>query len=157
MEQEFRNYELGYHVTTNVAEGRAEELKGELEKLVTDLGGSVTFSQSPELKKLSYQIKHQRQAFFGWIQFSLQERDEEAEETPEPLAALDEQLRLNNDLLRYVVLRLEPEEDKRTAPLAASRERKAAAEAAQPRKVEEQKAENTGKLESDLEDVLEKL
>jgi ribosomal protein S6 len=157
MESEIRNYELGYHVTTNVAEGRQETIKSELEKLVTDAGGSITFSQTPELKKLSYQIDHQRQAFFGWMQFSLPHADEEAEETVDVLAALDEQLRLNNELLRYVVLRLEPEEDKRTAPLAASRERKAAAEAAQPRKVDEKKAEDSGKLESELEDVLENL
>ena len=62
------------------------------------------------------------------------------------------------DLLRvHVVLRLEHEDDKRTAPLAASRERKAAAEAAQPKKVEEKKAEDVGKMESELEDVLENL
>lgn len=155
--EEARNYELGYHVTTNVTEGRQEEVKNELEKLVTDAGGAITFSQSPELKKLSYLINHQRQAFFGWMQFSLPRPDEDAEETKDALAAMDEQLRLNNELLRYVVLRLEPEEDKRTAPLAASRERKAAAEAAQPKKVDEKKAEDVGKMESELEDVLENL
>lgn len=157
MESELRNYELGYHVTTNVAEGRAEEVKNELEKLVTDSGGTITFSQTPELKRLSYLINHQRQALFGWMQFSLPRPDEDAEEVTDPLIGIGEQLRLNSELLRYVVLRLEPEEDKRTAPLAASRERKAAQEAAQPRKVEEKKAEDTGKLESQLEDVLENI
>lgn len=155
MESELRNYELGYHITTNVEEGRAEKVKDELEKLVTDSGGAITISQTPELKRLSYSIKHQRQAFFGWMQFSLP--DSEEGDTGAMLSALDEQLRLSNELLRYVVLRLEHEEDKRTAPLAASRERKAAAEAAKPRVVEEKKAEDTGKMESELEDVLENI
>ena len=157
MEQELRNYELGYHVTANVAEGRQTQIKEELEKLVTEAGGTITFSQPPEIRKLSYPIKHQRQAFFGWVQFSLPRPDEDAEETTDVLAHLDEQLRLNNELLRYVVLRIEHEEDKRTAPLAASRERKAAAEAAQPRTVDETKAEDAGKLESELDEALENI
>ena len=155
--EDIRNYELGYHVTTNVEEGRQVQVKDELEKLVTDAGGTITFSQVPELRKLSYPINHQRQSFFGWIQFSLPVNENEPDAIGATLAHLDEQLRLNNELLRYVVLKLEHEDDKRTAPLAASRERKAAAEAAQPKKVDEKKAEDVGKMETELDEALENL
>jgi ribosomal protein S6 len=147
MDTELRtDYELGYHVTTNVDEGRELQVKDELEQIITKAGGTIIFSQQPERRRLSYAIKHQNQAFFGWIQFSLSDR--------QMLATLDEHLRLHADILRYVLLRLEPEEDKRTAPLAASRERKAAAEAAKPKTVEEKPAADVGKMEEELEKAL---
>jgi len=154
MENELRNYELGYHITMNVDEGRAPQVQSELEKLITDAGGTITFSQAPERRRLSYSIKHQRQAFFGWMQFSLAVPDPDEDEAIHSLEAMDEYLRLHQDILRYVILRLEHEEDKRTAPLAASRERKAAQETALPKKTEEKKAEDTGKMEKELEEVI---
>jgi ribosomal protein S6 len=148
MESELRSdYELGYHVTMDVEEGRAAEVKDDLEAWVTKAGCAITFSQPPERRHLSYPIKHQNQAYFGWLQFTLTDR--------EKLTELDEHLRHYTDILRYVLLRLDPEEDKRTAPLAASRERKAAAEAAKPRTVEEKPAEDKGKLEEQLSEALE--
>lgn len=151
MDSELRtDYELGYHITTNVSEGRDVGVKDELEKLVSGAGGAVTFSQAPERKRLSYPIKHQNQAFFGWMQFSLADREQ--------LPGIEEHLRLNGDILRYVILKLEPEKDKRTAPLAQAKERKAAKEAAaKPRATTEKKAEDTGKMEKELEGVLENL
>ena len=139
-------YELGYHITTNVPEGREVQVKEELEELITKAGGTIAFSQSPERRRLSYEIKHESQAYFGWIQFTLSDR--------QMLATMDEHLRHHADILRYVLLRLEHEEDKRTAPLAASRERKAAAEAAKPRTTDEKPAEDKGKMEQELEKAL---
>jgi ribosomal protein S6 len=147
MDTELRtDYELGYHVTINVEEGRELQVKEQLEQIVTKASGTIIFSQPPERRRLSYAIEHQTQAFFGWIQFSLSDR--------QMLTSLDEHLRHHTDILRYVLLRLEHEEDKRTAPLAASRERKAAAEAAKPRTTEEKPAEDKGKMEEELEKAL---
>ena len=148
MDTELRtDYELGYHVTTNVAEGREVGVKDELEKMISAGGGTITFSQAPERKHLSYPIKHQSHAYFGWMQFSLADREQ--------IASFEEHLRLNGDILRYVILKLDPEKDKRTAPLAQAKERKAAKEAAaKPRATTEKKAEDTGNQDKELEDVL---
>ncbi|HXV26417.1 MAG TPA: 30S ribosomal protein S6 [Candidatus Paceibacterota bacterium] len=150
MDQELRTeYELGYHVTTNVDEGRELAVKEELEKWVAEAGGNLMISQAPERRRLSYPINHQRQAFFGWMQFSLEDRS--------GLAGLDEHLRHQPDILRYVILRLEPETDKRTEALAQVRERKAKEAAAKPRPTEEKRAEDAGKLEQQVEEAIENL
>lgn len=147
---ESRNYEFAYHLTTQMDEARVPVIQQEVEALIAKHGGVITFAQQPERKRLSYPIQHQRQSFFAWVQF--------ATENAELLADLDEWARHHAEVLRHVTLRLEAESDKRAQKQAEHLERKAAKAAregaAQKKTLAETKAEDTGKLEQQIEDVI---
>jgi small subunit ribosomal protein S6 len=147
---ESRNYEFAYHITTQLDEAKVPQIQQEVEALITRNGGVITSSQAPQPKKLSYSIDHQHQSFFGWTQFTA--------ENGLLLEELDEYARLNNDILRHVTLKIEAESDKRAAKQAEHLERKAAKAAregtAVKKTVTEKKADDTGKLEKQLEDVI---
>jgi small subunit ribosomal protein S6 len=145
-----RNYEFAYHITAQLDEARVPQIAAEVEALISKHGGIITASQQPERKRLSYQIRHQQQSFFAWVQFTT--------EQPELLTELDEWARLHTEVLRHIVLKLEAESDKRAIRQAEHLERKAAKaarESAATKKVPtEKKAEDGGKMERQLEDIL---
>lgn len=149
---ESRNYEFAYHITTVLDEARVPSIHAEVEALIQKHGGIITSSQQPERKRLSYPIKHQTQSFFAWVQFG-------TETAGTLLPELDEWARLHTEVLRHVTLKLEPESDKRAIKQAAHLERKAAKAAkegaAAPKKTAAEKpAEDKGKLEKQIEDVI---
>lgn len=148
--EENRNYEFAYHVTAQMDEAKIPAIQQEVEQLITKSGGVITFSQQPERKRLSYEIKHQRQSFFAWVQFTA--------DNGELIAELDEWARLHPEVLRHITLKLEPESDKRALKQAEHLERKAAKAAkegaATKKTTPEKKAEDTGKLEQQIEDVI---
>lgn len=148
--EENRNYEFAYHLTTQMDEANVPAIQQEVEQLITKHGGVITFSQQPERKRLSYEIQHQRQSFFAWVQFTA----EDGTLLPE----LDEWARLHPEVLRHITLRLEPESDKRALKQAEHLERKAAKAAKEGAAVKktapEKKAEDTVKLEKDIEDII---
>lgn len=148
--EDSRMYEFGYHITTKLDEARVPQIHAEVEGLISKAGGTVMESHIPERRHLSYPIKHENEAFFGWITFGL--------ENGEFLAELDEWARLNADIVRHITLRIEAESDKRATKQAAHLERKAAKAAKEGAAVKkttsETKADDTGKQDTQLEDVL---
>jgi ribosomal protein S6 len=145
-----RNYEFAAHITTQLDEAKVPLIWAEVEQLISKNGGVTTFSQQPERKRLSYEIKHQTQSFFAWVQFT--------SDSETLLAELDEWARLHPEVLRHVTLKLEAESDKRAIKQAEHLERKAAKAAKEGAAVKktstEKKAEDSGKLEEQLEGVL---
>ncbi|MDP2648177.1 MAG: 30S ribosomal protein S6 [Candidatus Yanofskybacteria bacterium] len=139
------NYELGYHLNQNIEEARVSQLREELEKLLTNNGAVVVFSKEPEKTRLSYEIKHERASYFGFIQFSL--------ENKEALAAIDEQLRLNNSLLRYIVLIVEPVKAKKGKPRSLMGQGEHKVKKPEQVTTEEERKE----IEKKLEDIIEGL
>ncbi|MBI2068503.1 MAG: 30S ribosomal protein S6 [Candidatus Yanofskybacteria bacterium] len=69
---EKQNYELAFHLNPNLEESKVQETKQALEKSITGRNGNVLFSREPEKMRLSYQIKHNDNAFFGYIQFTVE-------------------------------------------------------------------------------------
>ncbi len=147
---ESRNYEFAYHITTVLDEAKVPAIHQEAAGLVQKHGGIITSEQQPERRKLSYAIKHQTQSFFAWMQFTT---DSDA-----LLSELDEWARLNTEVLRYVILKLEPESDKRAIKQAEHLERKAAKAAregtAAKKTTSETPAVDSGKLDKQVEDVI---
>ena len=147
---ESRNYEFAYHLTTQMDEAKAPAITEEVQGIVTKNGGVITASQQPVPKRLSYPIKHQRQSLFGWVQFSADNAD--------LLAELDEYARLHPEVLRHITMKLEYESDKRAEKQAEHLERKAAKQAregaAVKKVITETPAEDKGKMEKQLEDII---
>lgn len=152
--EDSRTYEFACHITTQLEEAQVPAIWEEAQALISQHGGTIIAAQQPERRRLSYEIKHQRHAFFGWVQFQT--------ERGELLAELDEWARLHTEVLRHVTLKLEAESDKRAARQQEHLQRKAAQQAkegaaAQKKTVSEKKSSDTGALEQQLEDIIEKL
>ncbi len=148
--EESRNYEFACHITTLIDEAKVPAIWAEVEQMISKNGGVITFSQQPERKRLSYEIKHQQQSFFAWVQFSA--------DNGALLPELDEWARLHPEVLRHITLKLEAESDKRALKQAEHLERKAAKAAKEGTAVKktapEKKAEDAGKLEQQIEDII---
>jgi len=101
-------YELAYHLDASLEESQVLQMREELEKLVTSHGGMISFSKEPEKARLSYPIRHSRSSYFGYVQFTMPDGEQ--------LAVIDEQLRLNNHIIRYIVLKQEPVSQNQRVP-----------------------------------------
>ncbi len=147
MTEKTPQYELAYHLDPNLDDVKVHQIREETEQFIGTLGGVIAFSKEPEKIRLSYPVRHQRSSYFGYLHFTLPER--------EKLAQLDEYLRLNTNVFRYLALKIEPESEKQKAARVgmAQREQKRpvrktepAAPSAKPEEIEKQLEEVIGKL-----------
>lgn len=99
-----RVYELSYILVPTMTEDEATTKIDELKKSVATLGGSFISEETPYMRELAYEmirvIKNANHRFndgyFGWIKFEI---------SPENLAVLDKQVRLDEDIVRYMTLK----------------------------------------------------
>jgi small subunit ribosomal protein S6 len=101
--KEQQNYELAFHLNPDLEEVQIQQLTQELHDKITSMGGIISFKKEPEKTRLSYPIKHKRQAYFGYIHFNIEDK--------EKLKDLDELLKLNNNILRYLLIKLSADLD----------------------------------------------
>ena len=64
----------------NLEESKVSEAKAQMEQIITGRSGTISFSKAPERIRLSYPINHNNSAFFGYIQFSLENAEEALKE-----------------------------------------------------------------------------
>ncbi len=146
-----QTYELAFHITSNLDEADVQKTCQDLEKLATSHGGVVLFARNPERFRLAYPIKHQSNAFFGYFNFNL--------ESPESINQIRNELRLNNNILRFLILKQKPESKTRKEDivrrLATAERRKAKARVAEKAvpKAEAPKMDE-GTIEKKLEEIL---
>jgi len=91
-------YELAFHLNPDLEESQVQQLAQNIENYITSSGGVISFKKEPERIRLSYPIEHKNQAYFGYIHFNLDNK--------EGLATIDEQMRLNNDILRHLTVKM---------------------------------------------------
>ena len=101
LEQVKQNYELAFHLTSNLEEADVQKTRQELEKSITSHGGAVSFAKDPERTRLAYPIDHQLNAFFGFFNFNL--------ESPESVQQVRDDIRLNPNVLRFIILKIKDE------------------------------------------------
>ncbi len=150
MSDKSNNYEVAFHILPNVEEAKIEQIKQGLENLITSKEGVISYSKLPERTRLSYPIQHLQSSFFGYIDFSLPAPEEALKE-------INEYLKLNNDILRFLVLKLPSNLQKgkdviRQLKMRERAERKPRAEPKAPVSEEEKK-----EMEEKLEELIEKL
>jgi len=104
MEEKNNNYELSFWFSSRLDEKAIEQKFDNLLKQLEKSSALIIFSQSPQLKQLAYPVKKERNAYFGYIQFEL---------SKDSLARLEEGLRLNNDLIRFMVLNMKPKQEQK--------------------------------------------
>lgn len=128
-------------------ETRAEQIRTDLEQELVKNGASITYAKAPEKIRLSYEVKGNQQAYFGYIQFNT--------ENPEGLRPLEEHIKLNPDIIRSLVLRLPSDAQKNQQIMRQAKARERIQKMAKP--LPQQPAVPNEKLDKELEDIIEKL
>lgn len=97
LEPKIENYELAFHLLPELAEEESVKRFREIEGAVTQLGGTILASREPKKQHLSYQINHKKYGLFGVVNFK---------SPTETITQLESQLKLNNSILRFLVLKI---------------------------------------------------
>ena len=134
-------YELAFHLNPDMEETQARQLAQNIENYITSAGGVVSFKKEPERTRLSYPIKHNQQAYFGYVHFNLDNK--------EGLATIDEQMRFNNDILRYLTVKVPADTSKVKFRFKPQKPKTVTEKPAEPKTPEE-----TKELEKQLEDII---
>lgn len=123
-----QRYELMFIISPKVKEADMRPAADQIQKMITAGGGKVIEELDWGKKKFAYPIKNYRHGFYYVLSFDT-----------EPAAAkqLDNSLKQNDDLLRYLMIRLE------TSAVKALTEQKKRA-LAHPEEGEKETAENAG-------------
>lgn len=148
-------YELAFHITPNLEEADVQKTRQDLEKAITSNGGLVSFARDVERMRLAYPIKHQTNSFFGYFNFTLESPEESS-------MKIRDEVRLNPNVLRFLILKheAEPKVEKEDLirKLAASEKRKmrAAKQAEKTTREEAPKVEEKV-IDEKLEEIIGKL
>lgn len=142
------NYELAFHINPNLEEAKVKETKEKIENIITSNKGIVSYSKEPEKIRLSYDIKHHGNSFFSYIQFNLSEL--------QALDELNEHIKLNPDILRYLIIKLPSDLQKKQSMLKQVKMKERQEKRAQTKTTTPVIGENK-ELDKKLEEIIEGL
>ena len=95
-ETELKVYELAYHLVPELEEADIKARAQELANLITQTNGSVLISREPKRSHLSYPIRHKQYSYFGVLEFKA---------PAEAVEKINAQIKLQNDILRFLLLK----------------------------------------------------
>ncbi len=130
----------------NLEEAKVQEIKHNIESILTSGKAVISYAKDPEKIRLSYPIKNLGNAFFCYIQFKLEEKP--------VLEELNEQLKLNSDVLRFMVIKTASDLQKRQSMLKQVKMRERQEKRAQTKAIT---PKDSKELDKKLEDILEKI
>ena len=116
------HYEVLFIVPGSMKEEEAEGTIGKVKKLLEDLGGKITKDENWGRKSLAYQIKHETQGIYGFLEFDM-EKDK--------LEEVNKRMRLSREILRHLVIKAriktaeEAMEDEKVQQKIAARKKEA--------------------------------
>lgn len=135
--KELKNYEISYWFLAQLNEEEARKEEEKLKQLIEGFGFKITGGNFLGKRNLAYEIKHQKEGYFGYLQM------EETEESR--LHDLKRELDLNKNILRYLIVVWEPA---RKVEFRPSVYKEAAKE------VKEKKPVDLEELDKKLEEIL---
>jgi ribosomal protein S6 len=139
------NYELAYHANPDIEEAKVPDIRSEVETYITRNGGVITFSREPSKIRLSYPIAHHKNSYFGYINFTA--------ENGETLDHINEQIKLNGNILRYLVIKL-PSDKERNKAIARQQKARERFEKKEQSKLP---VKENKQLDEQLENIIENL
>lgn len=89
-------YELAFHLIQTLDEEAIQAVTKSIEDLIGQNGGFVLHSKKPEKRHLSYPIRHQSYAFFGFIDFTV---------SADKIKKINDQLKLDKNILRSMTIK----------------------------------------------------
>jgi small subunit ribosomal protein S6 len=104
-------YEHVYLARQDVTAQQVEELTAQYTGVIEQLGGKVTKTEPWGVKSLSYRIRKNRKAHLTLLNIDA---------PPAAIAELERQERLNEDVLRYLTVRVEEHEEGPSAMMRKS-------------------------------------
>lgn len=137
-------YELTYIISLLSADVETSQVAEKVRAQIKELGGEAKKEYISEKKKLAFQIKKQSQGFYATVVFEME---------PEKIDELNTFLRMNNDILRHMIINQAELRTEKTSKKPAR---------AKPANAENVIGENTGKtgkvkieeLDKKLEELL---
>lgn len=144
-----KTYELAYHIIPDFEEAEVKARSQEINSLVSQNGGSIIADREPRRVHLSYPIKNKNYAYFGIMDFTAE---------PTIIEKINAQLKLQNGILRYLLL-VKPE-SKEVRTLGEYRARQRMVKTHETKLTETQKAplkKKTVTEEKELEQEVEKV
>ena len=137
-----KTYELTYIISPELKIEEAEGVASEISAFLQKEGGVVIKAENPNPKTLGYQIKKQGTGFQVSLEFNLE---------PEKVNALEEKIRKDSRILRFMLLVKE-----QTRKEKSKRRMKIIEEKPSPIKTSESKTEKKVELK-DIEEKLEEI
>ena len=113
---EKRTYEIIFIVDPEAGEDEVMKLSEAAQKIITNQGGSITKTEMMGRRQLAYQINHKKDGSYVLL---------EVEGSGVEIAELERRLRVNDQILRYLTIRVD-EDRRRAEKLRNRRARKAA-------------------------------
>ncbi len=108
-----KNYELTYLISPELKTEEAERFSLEISAFLQKEEGSVIKTENPKPKTLSYQIKKQGAAFQTSLEFC---------STPEGLKTLEEKIKKESKILRYlIVVKKPPQRERRKKTISMTK------------------------------------
>ena len=95
-------YEHVYLARQDVSAQQVEELTANLTQVLADNGGKVTKNEYWGLKSLSFRIKKNRKAHYSLLNLDA---------PPAAIAEMERQMRINEDILRFMTIRVDELEE----------------------------------------------
>lgn len=93
-------YEMMFIVKTTVEETKAVKVAEELKSIITSMKGEITDSKDLGNKKLAYPINKEVTGFYFVVDFTANN---------EIVSELDRKARINENVLRHMIIRLDEE------------------------------------------------
>ena len=93
-------YEMMFIVKTTLDEEAANKVSKSYEDIITSMKGKLTDSKNLGNKKLAYPIKKEATGYYYVLNF---------EATPEIVAEVDRKARIDESVLRHMIIRLDEE------------------------------------------------
>jgi len=104
-------YEHVFLARQDVSAQQVEELSAQITGVIQQLGGKVTKLEQWGLRSLSYRVRKNRKAHFTFMN---------VDAPPAALNEVEQQERLNEDVLRYLTIRVDEHEEGPSAMLRKS-------------------------------------
>jgi small subunit ribosomal protein S6 len=91
-----------FAIRGSLVDSEQKEVYDKIIKTFKKHGGDVSYEESWGLMNIAYKIKHEAQAYYHVVHFSVDQKE---------LTELERKLELNNDVVRYLTTKLEGEEE----------------------------------------------
>lgn len=142
------NYELGFHMMPDLDEAELKSGSEQIESILKNFGGNILSIKEARRTRLSYPIDHKTAAYFGTIDF---------ESEPELIEKLKQELRLQEKILRFIILKHEKDEQVLGAVTRVRRKPKAIVAPAVEKTMPKEEEVKQKEIEKQIEEVIEKI
>lgn len=110
-----RTYEVMYIVDTEVSADDFTRLSETIQQIITDQGGTITKTEDMGRRSLAYPISHKNEGHYMLL---------EIDGTGREIAELERRMRVNDQIVRYLTVRVD-EDRQRAEKFKAKRARRA--------------------------------